>query len=261
MKKESNNKKYSHWQTSSQDIVIETSNVINNAEAKLKEVKNGNNEFLDSGYFQIESHLLKVLEVVKTNDIKPIAFNRLETLFEKLVKIGKELKTHLNVKSYEEFKEFYSDVNYSLDSEKPVKVIEPNVMRDIYLNKLHNYLEKPKSKSNNIKDKPAYKLGLLIASGKFQECINNNMRFKEIADTYFEGDDSKNTIRTMMSHNTVDKDGSYPTNLKNCIFRPDMYKMEEIIFAIIQECNSKKIPIVDKIFKEYEKILFNKTNS
>lgn len=257
MNAKNDNRTFSEWQTTSNDIVIQTSNILENAKAFLQDVKNGNTEYLNNRYYEIERHLLMVLEDVKTNDIDPLAFNKLESLFEKLVNIKQDLKVQLNKESYCEFKEFYSDIDYSFDSEKSKKAIEPNPLREIYFNKLYNYLDKAKPKI--IEDKPAYKLGLLMASGKFQECVNNDIDFTEIADTYFKGDKSKTSIRTMMSHNTVDKYGSYNTKLKNCIFRPDMYKMEEIIFAIINECNNKNIPIVDKSFKEYERILVNKT--
>lgn len=253
-----NNIKESDWQGISNDFIIQTSNILEDSKVELGNIKVGNSENLNVSYYRIERQISKVSENVMTKYISPSAFNRLSSLFENLVNIKKELESYLNTESYKEFKAFYSDVDYKLDSEKLIENIEPNPFRENQLNTLNSVMKIKdvncendiNLKTKNNKNKTWFKVGVELAKGEIDRIkkAKEKWDWDEITLELFPIEKTS-TFRPYVSESWANRQNTKSTQ-KNIFTRTNSdEEIDEIIIYCIQQGYTIKHPL----FREREK--------
>ncbi|WP_290625662.1 hypothetical protein [Altibacter sp.] len=258
-------------------IVNQTANLLDNAKTFFIEVDKGNTEYLNNKYYEIERYLLKVIVEVETKYIDRLTFDRIDFLFGKLVGVKQQLKKHLNTESYNEFKEFYGEVDYDLDLDKPKQVIEPNPFREEYLKRLNGHLniitrnsdiesttitkQEPKTYINET----WFIVSLALATGRVDELKTKNKSWVYIEKKILEDQDNNlffgkdikprsfsNWISKSWLNDKTKNEITDPENYRKNIFVRD--EVDEEMDLVIAYCIEHNIEIQHDNFKEREKI-------
>ncbi|WP_417861480.1 hypothetical protein [Winogradskyella sediminis] len=251
MKAENNNTQPTKYRTAI-DIVNQTYDFLDMGKARLKDIENGDTEYLINLYHETIGHISKVLEEAKPNEFTFSDREEVIDLFKELVYIINELKPQLNEEDYKEFRKFYRDVNSELGTVKSTIAIEPNPLRESLLKILNEHLIDNTLNSKIIvnENESWFKVGVQFANGKIIELFDEGKNKSEISKELF----GSTSYRIMIGQTYENKNDP----VKN-LFKRRRAKKE--IEQVIKYCIKNRIPIKEQKFIEYERRLRLKSKS
>lgn len=260
------------WIGINNDIFKQTSHLIELSEIKFEQFAKDNNiEQLTKLYFEVELHLVKILDFVKINQITESQFLKLEFNFKKLAEYKIKYSKEISFDIYKDVKEvhfFYDDVQDDLSIKKEIVEIK-NENAEIY-QKLSKYFgninnaiesnQKEKLKKVELEIKILEDENLKLNEFKhLSKPINEeaDKLFKFLVQYYKQSKNSKVKFVNILYYLTNDIDKEYYTfNLKQEEYSKiikEEYEIEIKKFQKSERYFETERPILNRIERAFRK--------
>ncbi|MBF6653971.1 hypothetical protein C3B47_14020 [Flavobacterium columnare] len=233
------------WIGINNDIFKQTSHLIEVSEIKFEQFAKDNNiEQLTKLYFEVELHLVKILDFVKINQINESQFLKLEFNFKKLADYKIKYSNKINLGIYRDEQEvhfFYDDILSNKNEHKEINSENSN------FKKLKSYLY-PIKKRQSL-DSERFNVDILFATGQAQFLYEKykNKNNKLVAICLEAEIDLK--LKPYFSFNFTDK--------KKC--RRNIYNHFELMLLIEEHCLNNNIIICEEFKNELEAMKIKKS--
>ncbi|WP_421497815.1 hypothetical protein [Flavobacterium columnare] len=261
-----------NWIGINNDIFKQTSHLLEVSEIKFEQFAKDNNiEQLTKLYFEVELHLLRILDFVKINEISENQFFKLEFNYKKLAEYKIKYSNEINCDIYKDLKEvhfFYDDIQDSISIKKDIIEVK-NKNLGVY-QKLYEYLENiNKTIEHNQKEKfKTNELEIKILNNKKIE-LNNfkhltkptneeaDKLFNFLVQHYRENENSKVKFVNILYYMTKDIDKEFYTfKIKQKEYSKiikDEYKIEIKKFQKSERYFEDEKPNLNKIERAFRK--------